>query len=301
MEENTKKIEGKEIGKYGNWIFTREGRELFIQKRDEFGELKLPLNTHKGHSRGVYGYIEWGDVNIREAEYIVAGTCLFDKRWKIFTEAKKPHKNDGLAELSPASALERQKIFKKLKSGAKVIDVQYPTDVSFRYHERLINWQLMVAKKAKNLKKMVVHIPRGEYHYYIQQLEDDIREHSYFNAKMKKTFAQMHDSVDFMADTVWNMYQQDFKIQEKIEFIAPFEKVKDPINSYLEPYKNPERYGIDASRCIGVEEISEIKLSQATGGKIPVIGAVLDKERPYSSPTFTDVLKKRVNQARYAL
>ncbi len=298
MKKNTEKI----VGKYANWDILRDGRELFIQKTDEFGELKLPLKTRKGHAQGIYGYIESGDINIKEIEYIVAGVCLFDKRWKIFTEAKNPHKNDGLSELSPASSLERLKLLKKLKSGAKVIDIQYPIDISLRYHERLINWQLMVAKKMKNLKKMVVHIPRGEYHYYIQQLENDIRECSYFNAKIKKTFAQMHESVDFMSDTAWNMYQQDFKIQEKIEFIAPFERVKDPITSYLDPYKNPQKYGIDdVLQCVGVEEISEIKLSQATGGKISVIGAVLDKVCPYLNPTFTDFVRKRVNKARYAL
>ncbi len=286
----------KVIGKYGSFELIREGREIYASK----DELELLVKTRKGlNFENIYGYVEFNEIDIQKTKFIISGVCLFDGRWKISTEAAKPHKNDGLSILSPASNLEREKLYKKLENGAKVIDIQYPTDISLKYHERLINWQLMVAKKAKFLEKMVVHIPRAEYHTYIDELENRVRINSYFNAKMKRIFGNMHDTVDEMSEKIWDMYQKDAKIQEKVEFISPFEKTNDPVLSYLDPYKNPQKYGLDIEYTIGVEDITEIRLSQDTGNRIPMVGAILSKEEPYFNPVDTDYIKIRVNEARY--
>jgi len=286
----------KIFDKYRNFFLARDGRKIYALK----DELELFVRTKKGFNfENIYGYVEFKEINIEKVKFIISGVCLLDKRWKISTESKIPHKNNGLSTLSPASNIERKKLYEKLEKEAKIIDIQYPLDISLKYHERLIKWQLRVAKKTKSLEKMIIHIPRNEYHSYINELENRIRINSCFNSKMEMVFKEMHDSVDKMSQKIQKMYQSDTKILKKIEFISPFEKTKNEIESYLHPYKFPEEYGLDEKFTIGVEAITEIRLSQDTGSRIPMIGAILSREEPYFNPVESDYVKKRVNKPKH--
>jgi hypothetical protein len=206
---------------------------------------------------------------------MITGICLWDARWQI--EFAQINKCNPPARPSFCLHADRKKIIAKIQKGACVTKVHYPSDLGI-YHHTLIKWQL---EKIYQFcpKNIFYHLPTKEYHDHIKILE----------SLLGKSLGLLHVKLDYFVESLIAHIKSLFGtgLMKKIEFISPYSKGTDnPLDSYLLPYKHPEKFGINKEEAFGVEDLSEVRLAHAAwkkngGEAIPVLGGVIGSQSYY--------------------
>lgn len=150
-----------------------------------------------------------------------------------------------------------------------------------RYHLDLVRWQSEQLKKLRP-EKVIYHIPAGEYHLYISELE--------MHLKMK--LPSLHQQLDIFVAALRSKVEAELGLHtQELQFFSP-ENVDNAAESYLDPYLRARDLG-EYGQVAALEDLAELRLAHTAAQRqhqppIPVCCCVLGIPDPYHNKNLVD-------------
>lgn len=215
----------------------------------------------------------WWPMKPTTTKAVIAGSCLWDGRWQCSFRGSS-------TKWRLALTCDRQEAFRRLDEGKVLKKVFIPSCLG-KYHLDLVQWQSEQVEKLRP-EKVIYHIPVGEYHMFISELE--------MHLKMK--LPDLHQHLETFAASLRNMVEAQLgpHVQE-LQFFSP-ENVEDPTESYLEPYLRARDLG-EYGQVAALEDLAELRLAHTAAQRqhrqpIPVFCCVLGLPDPYHRKSLVD-------------
>ncbi len=207
------------------------------------------------------------------ARYAIGGICILCECYGLTLHGLDV-RTTAPPFLSPCNHHEFQKIERLLDNGHCVTWVHMPTELCI-YHTTLVPIQAEVAKR-KGVVEMVYHVPRKEYHVYLNTLERMIG----------MELPGLHRLLDRYTDRLEHFVRETFrKAGVNVRIVDPLFPGMDPNDAYRALYLNPSSFDMDPQSLIGIEDLVEVRIvveaEQKGAHRIPVWAGVLGIPSPY--------------------
>lgn len=222
---------------------------------------------------GLVPWEGWWPMEPTTTKAVIAGSCLWDGRWQCSFRGSSTKWRLALTS-------DREQAFKRMDEG-KVLKKLFIPSCLGRYHLDLVRWQSEQLKRLRP-EKVIYHIPAGEYHLYISELE--------MHLKMK--LPDLHHQLETFVAALRNMVEAELgPYTRELQFFSP-ENVEDAAESYLDPYLRARDLG-EYGEVAALEDLAELRLAHTAAQRqnqspIPVFYCVLGIPDPYHKKNLVD-------------
>lgn len=204
------------------------------------------------------------------AEFAIGGACILCECFGLHLVGEW-QRTTAPPFLSPCNHHDSLSIERFVQEeGHVIVAADLPMELC-QYHTILVQVQAEVAKQ-KQVKMMLYHIPRKEYHH----------SHGIIERLAGIALPGFHRHLDWYTDVLECFVRETFKrAGVGVRIIDPFFPGMDPNDAYRYPYLNLRSLGLNPQSLIAIEDLVEVRIAVETRTEIPVWTGVLGFPSPY--------------------